>query len=191
MNGIFTESIITPTESLKLTRLEEYYSLYTDHLQNRSVQAGHRNCNTPLAPLNFILNPFHKERYSSTSAKRGQFNSPRFPSNYPSDLNCIYMFHPEPNEQVRIVFDHFKVRRENDNDTGYEITFQYFSLQVSFSFEVGHMGLKCGTTTIPQKARLSARGYQEGVSQTYRSTTYEQTCTDGPKTRDLPGVPLD
>lgn len=56
--------------------------------------------------------------YRSTSRKKGEFNSPRYPSNYPSDTNCSYMFMATPNEQVTIVFDHFKVKAENANTTG-------------------------------------------------------------------------
>lgn len=55
--------------------------------------------------------------YRSTSKKRGDFNSPRHPSNYPSDTNCTYMFLATPNEQVTIVFDSFKVRADNTNTT--------------------------------------------------------------------------
>ncbi|XP_021958123.2 uncharacterized protein LOC110854036 isoform X3 [Folsomia candida] len=51
--------------------------------------------------------------YYSTSRMKGEFNSPRFPSNYPSKTNCMYLFHMEhPKEQVRIVFDGFKLRAD-------------------------------------------------------------------------------
>lgn len=56
--------------------------------------------------------------YRSTSRKSGDFNSPRYPSNYPSATNCTYLFVPTPNEQVTIVFDHFKVKAEGANTTG-------------------------------------------------------------------------
>lgn len=110
--------------------------------------------------------------YQSTSRKKGEFNSPRFPSKYISgeyalssnysfssshihrtiqpsswlavvhnlfigcssnsgnifnsflfsftflDTNCTYMFHATPNEQVTIVFDHFKVKADGANATG-------------------------------------------------------------------------
>ncbi|XP_059483669.1 tolloid-like protein 1 isoform X3 [Neocloeon triangulifer] len=55
--------------------------------------------------------------YRSTSRKRGEFNSPRYPSNYPSGTNCTYIFIATPNEQVNIVFDHFKVRADSANTT--------------------------------------------------------------------------
>ncbi|KAF4525770.1 hypothetical protein B566_EDAN002032 [Ephemera danica] len=55
--------------------------------------------------------------YRSTSRKRGEFNSPRYPSNYPSGTNCSYVFLATPNEQVNIVFDHFKVRADAANTT--------------------------------------------------------------------------
>lgn len=56
--------------------------------------------------------------YRSTSRKKGEFNSPRYPSNYPSDTNCSYVFLGTPNEQVTIVFDSFKVKAESVNTTG-------------------------------------------------------------------------
>lgn len=34
------------------------------------------------------------------------------------DTNCTYMFHATPNEQVTIVFDHFKVKADGANATG-------------------------------------------------------------------------
>ncbi|XP_055908933.1 uncharacterized protein LOC129943472 isoform X2 [Eupeodes corollae] len=55
--------------------------------------------------------------YVSSSKKRGDLNSPRYPSNYPSETNCSYLFLAEPNEQVTIVFDHFKVKADNINST--------------------------------------------------------------------------
>ncbi|XKL66755.1 hypothetical protein PGB90_010175 [Kerria lacca] len=53
--------------------------------------------------------------YRSTSKKQGDFNSPRFPGNYPSDMNCNYTFIPTPNEQVAIIFDYFKIRADKAN----------------------------------------------------------------------------
>ncbi|XP_031332615.1 cubilin isoform X4 [Photinus pyralis] len=55
--------------------------------------------------------------YRSSSKKKGEFNSPRYPSNYPSDTNCTYLFLSTPNEQVSIVFDNFKVRADAANGT--------------------------------------------------------------------------
>ncbi|XP_055525467.1 cubilin isoform X3 [Wyeomyia smithii] len=55
--------------------------------------------------------------YRSTSRKKGEFNSPRYPSNYPSETNCSYVFLATPNEQVTIVFDHFKVKADGANTT--------------------------------------------------------------------------
>lgn len=34
-----------------------------------------------------------------------------------ADTNCTYTFHATPNEQVTIVFDHFKVKADNANVT--------------------------------------------------------------------------
>ena len=56
--------------------------------------------------------------YRSTSKKKGEFNSPRYPSNYPSDTNCSFVFLATPNEQVTIIFDNFKVKADSANTTG-------------------------------------------------------------------------
>lgn len=56
--------------------------------------------------------------YRSTSKKKGEFNSPRYPSNYPSETNCSFVFLATPNEQVTIIFDHFKVKADSANTTG-------------------------------------------------------------------------
>ncbi|KAG5877211.1 hypothetical protein JTB14_003208 [Gonioctena quinquepunctata] len=55
--------------------------------------------------------------YRSTSRKKGEFNSPRYPSNYPSDTNCTYHFIATNNEQVTLVFDNFKIRADSVNTT--------------------------------------------------------------------------
>ena len=54
-----------------------------------------------------------KFTYRSSSRKDGRFNSPRHPSNYPSNTDCYYEFYAMPHEQVQIVFDNFKVRTDN------------------------------------------------------------------------------
>lgn len=46
--------------------------------------------------------------YLSQSGKQGEFNSPRHPSNYPSNTYCVYEFFGEPDEQVKLVFNHFR-----------------------------------------------------------------------------------
>ncbi|XP_072949921.1 cubilin-like isoform X3 [Epargyreus clarus] len=55
--------------------------------------------------------------YRSEAKKRGEFNSPRYPSNYPSHTNCTYTLDATPNEQVTVVFDHFKVKADAWNAT--------------------------------------------------------------------------
>ncbi|XP_046653387.1 bone morphogenetic protein 1-like isoform X1 [Daphnia pulicaria] len=62
---------------------------------------------SPLGGCNFT--------YMSSSKKRGDFNSPRHPARYPSNLTCTYNFIlAGSNENVRLYFDQFKVRA---NDT--------------------------------------------------------------------------
>ena len=47
--------------------------------------------------------------YVSESTKSGDINSPRYPSNYPSSTYCVYDFFGEPGQQVKLVFNHFKI----------------------------------------------------------------------------------
>ncbi|XP_050533066.1 cubilin-like [Daktulosphaira vitifoliae] len=53
--------------------------------------------------------------YRSASKKRGDFNSPRHPANYPNGLNCTFLFLPTPNEQVTLIFDQFSIRADKTN----------------------------------------------------------------------------
>lgn len=41
-----------------------------------------------------------------------------YPRLHHTDTNCTYKFLATPNEQVTIVFDHFKVKADNANTTG-------------------------------------------------------------------------
>ncbi|OQR78514.1 cubilin-like [Tropilaelaps mercedesae] len=50
--------------------------------------------------------------YVSESQQSGEFNSPRYPANYPSMTNCEYHFHGRSDEQVKIVFNYFKTRSD-------------------------------------------------------------------------------
>jgi len=50
--------------------------------------------------------------YVSESTKSGDINSPRYPSNYPSNTHCVYEFFGETSEQVKLVFSHFKINHE-------------------------------------------------------------------------------
>ncbi|KAG8237067.1 hypothetical protein J437_LFUL005174 [Ladona fulva] len=89
--------------------------------------------------------------YRSTSRKRGEFNSPRYPSNYPSTTNCTYLFLATPNEQVNIVFDHFKVRADTANATfgSYGAYCQEDWLEVYNVYKDGterQVGRYCGVT---------------------------------------------
>ncbi|XP_076057543.1 cubilin-like isoform X2 [Oratosquilla oratoria] len=54
---------------------------------------------------------------SSSQKKRGSFNSPRHPGNYPSNTTCKYTFMPGKKELVKVVFDQFKVRTSTLNYT--------------------------------------------------------------------------
>lgn len=53
--------------------------------------------------------------YRSESKKRGDFNSPRHPANYPNGLNCTFLFLATPNEQVTVIFDQFKIKVDVTN----------------------------------------------------------------------------
>ncbi|XP_067008195.1 bone morphogenetic protein 1 [Anabrus simplex] len=89
--------------------------------------------------------------YRSSSRKKGEFNSPRYPSNYPSETNCTYLFLATPNEQVTLVFDNFKVRADSANATfgSYGATCQEDWLEMYIMFRDGTeklIGRYCGMT---------------------------------------------
>lgn len=78
---------------------------------------------SPLGGCNFT--------YLSTSKKRGEFNSPRYPSRYPSNITCTYNFLAAPNEQTKLYFDQFKVRANGSINTyGSVGTYFYSSLVI-------------------------------------------------------------
>ncbi|CAL1273536.1 unnamed protein product [Larinioides sclopetarius] len=56
---------------------------------------------------------------SSSSTKRGDFNSPRHPANYPSNTTCVYNFKGEPGTQIKIVFNYFRTKTQELATTGY------------------------------------------------------------------------
>ncbi|XP_012138287.1 tolloid-like protein 1 isoform X2 [Megachile rotundata] len=103
--------------------------------------------------------------YRSSSRKKGEFNSPRHPSNYPSDTNCTYFFLATPNEQVTLIFDYFKVRTKNTN-----VTVGHYGLNVCQDdwLEIYNMyrddtekliGRYCGSTAPgPVESNLGALG---------------------------------
>lgn len=51
--------------------------------------------------------------YVSESQQTGEFNSPRYPANYPSMTTCEYHFLGRSDEQVKIVFNYFKTRSDS------------------------------------------------------------------------------
>ncbi|XP_071036301.1 cubilin-like isoform X2 [Parasteatoda tepidariorum] len=57
--------------------------------------------------------------YLSTSALKGEFNSPRYPANYPSNTSCQYIFQGEPGTQIKIVFNYFRTKTSDTASTGY------------------------------------------------------------------------
>lgn len=103
--------------------------------------------------------------YRSSSRKRGEFNSPRYPSNYPSDTNCTYFFLATPNEQVALIFDHFKVRTRNVNVTIGHYGFDFCQddwLEIYNMYRDNTeklIGRYCGTTAPgPVESNLGALG---------------------------------
>jgi hypothetical protein len=45
--------------------------------------------------------------------RRGSFNSPRYPANYPLDTNCTYYIQGHPGDQILIYFEQFALFEEN------------------------------------------------------------------------------
>uniref|UniRef100_T1IVJ3 CUB domain-containing protein n=1 Tax=Strigamia maritima TaxID=126957 RepID=T1IVJ3_STRMM len=48
--------------------------------------------------------------YFSESHLSGEFNSPRHPSNYPSNLSCIYTMEARPGEQIKLTFEQVSIK---------------------------------------------------------------------------------
>ncbi|GFV84211.1 tolloid-like protein 1 [Trichonephila clavipes] len=64
--------------------------------------------------------------FLSKNTKRGEFNSPRHPANYPSNTSCVYIFKGEPGTQIKIVFNYFRTKTQHDlGTTGYKIPDQH------------------------------------------------------------------
>lgn len=70
---------------------------------------------------------YNLKRLTSADGKHSLAASQSLPAKAPiltifvcefSDTNCTYLFLATPNEQVTIVFDHFKVKADNANVTG-------------------------------------------------------------------------
>ena len=81
--------------------------LFDDFSQSLCEEYSIPGTPSPLGGCNFT--------YMSGSKKRGDFNSPRHPARYPSNLTCTYNFIlAASSENVRLYFDQFKVRA---NDT--------------------------------------------------------------------------
>ena len=58
-------------------------------------------------------------KYLSESTKAADFNSPRHPANYPSMIDCTYEFFAQPGEQVKLVFNYFKLKTSQQEIPGY------------------------------------------------------------------------
>lgn len=71
--------------------------------------------------------------YRSESKKRGDFNSPRHPANYPNGLNCTFLFLATPNEQVTVIFDQFKIRIDKANISVVQVGYDQFRYLIIIS----------------------------------------------------------
>lgn len=85
--------------------------------------------------------------YLSTSKKKGDFNSPRFPSRYPSNMTCTYNFVAAANENTKIYFDQFKVKAANNSLITYGVHCQEDWVEIYNVFPRGRevlLGRYCG-----------------------------------------------
>uniref|UniRef100_A0AC34QJ52 CUB domain-containing protein n=1 Tax=Panagrolaimus sp. JU765 TaxID=591449 RepID=A0AC34QJ52_9BILA len=48
--------------------------------------------------------------------RRGSFNSPRYPANYPLDTNCTYFIQGQPGDQILLYFEQFALFEEKSTD---------------------------------------------------------------------------
>lgn len=87
--------------------------------------------------------------YLSESDQTGDFNSPRYPSNYPSHTECEYVFLGKPEEQVKFVFNYFRTKTQNEI-SGYNEKCEEDWLEIYEILPSGReqkLGRYCGRTT--------------------------------------------
>lgn len=84
--------------------------------------------------------------YRSESKKRGDFNSPRHPANYPNGLNCTFLFLATANEQVTVIFDQFKIKVDISNIS--LVQFGYGNNDI-YSYSVCHAFVLSGGKKLP------------------------------------------
>jgi len=47
------------------------------------------------------------------NSNRGRFYSPQYPSTYPKSAQCAYIFIGQPNERVKLVFEHIRLQKSD------------------------------------------------------------------------------
>ncbi|XP_076304820.1 suppressor of lurcher protein 1-like isoform X2 [Tachypleus tridentatus] len=88
--------------------------------------------------------------YRSESRKSGEFNSPRYPANYPSSTHCQYYFHGLQGDQVQFVFNYFKTKTLLQNVPGYNEVCKEDWLEIYEIYPNGRekaLGRYCSTTS--------------------------------------------
>ncbi|KAG8192223.1 hypothetical protein JTE90_014084 [Oedothorax gibbosus] len=86
--------------------------------------------------------------YNSESQKLGEFNSPHYPANYPSSIECEYYFQGVRGEQVNLVFNYFKTKMDIEA-YGYNEICQEDWLEIYEVYPSGRerkLGRYCGRT---------------------------------------------
>ncbi|KAK0090572.1 hypothetical protein PV326_004094, partial [Microctonus aethiopoides] len=53
----------------------------------------------------------HEFVSSQTTPQHGRFYSPRYPSSYPKNIRCSYLFRARLKERIRIIFEEISLQR--------------------------------------------------------------------------------
>lgn len=70
--------------------------------------------------------------YKSTNEKKsGNFQSSRYPSSYPAQITCSYEFRPAEDEQVMLVFQSFRLLKENRFFGAQNLLFKSYELNAT------------------------------------------------------------
>ncbi|XP_050425565.1 cubilin-like isoform X2 [Adelges cooleyi] len=103
--------------------------------------------------------------YRSSCIKQGYFNSPRHPYYYPNGLDCTFIFYLSSDEQITLIFDHFKIKttKSNTSIAQYGVTVcteDWLEIYTVHENNVDQfMGRYCGRTTPgPLESDLGAVG---------------------------------
>lgn len=72
----------------------------------------------PESKCDYLFESFQQTDAMNTSSPvtqvtRGRFFSPLYPSIYPKGSKCTYTFIGQPNERIKLIFEHIRLQRSD------------------------------------------------------------------------------